>query len=83
MKCEDCNKKDAEVIIVANTGCTFAVCRDCINPKDIEVRQDVIDKFMKGDGVDMVRVEKTTWQGAGEQKVLYNGPIGVETDDKS
>jgi len=30
------------------------------------------------DGVDYVRVEKTMWQGCGECKLLYDGPIGQE-----
>lgn len=28
------------------------------------------------DGKDMVRVEMTKWQGMGEYRVLYDGPIG-------
>ena len=30
----------------------------------------------KETGKDMVRVEKTTWQGMGEHKLLYLGEIG-------
>ena len=30
------------------------------------------------DGVDCVRVEKVTWHGCGENKVLYDGAIGKE-----
>jgi hypothetical protein len=35
--------------------------------------QAVHDKIS---GKDMVRVEKVTWQGAGENKLLYQGLIG-------
>jgi hypothetical protein len=31
----------------------------------------------KATGKDFVRVEKTTWQGAGEYELLYEGPIGA------
>lgn len=37
--------------------------------------------YVNADGVDCVRVEKTTWptwRGAGEFKLLYDGPIGRE-----
>ena len=33
--------------------------------------------YMK-DGKDHVRVEKTTWHGVGEYKLLYDGPIGKD-----
>ena len=33
--------------------------------------------YVDKDGKDCVRVEKTTWQGAGEYKLLYDGPIGT------
>ena len=31
-------------------------------------------------GKDMVRVEKTTWHGAGEYKLLYEGEIGAASE---
>lgn len=33
-------------------------------------------KYYHKTGKDMVRVEKTTWQGQGENKLLYEGEIG-------
>ena len=33
--------------------------------------------FDEATGKDMVRVEKTTWQGKGEYKLLYLGEIGL------
>jgi hypothetical protein len=33
----------------------------------------------KGSKMDMVRVEKVPWHGAGENKTLYIGPIGSES----
>ena len=32
--------------------------------------------YVNEKGEDCVRVEKTTWQGKGENKLLYNGVIG-------
>ena len=34
--------------------------------------------YVDSDGVDCVRVEKTTWCGEGEHKLLYDGVIGKE-----
>ena len=34
--------------------------------------------YIDKDGTDCVRVEKTTWKGDGEYKLLYDGPIGKE-----
>ena len=35
------------------------------------------ETYIDDEGKDCVRVEKTKWQGCGENKLLYNGPIGV------
>ncbi|MCP4900011.1 MAG: hypothetical protein GY906_23835 [bacterium] len=32
--------------------------------------------WVNSEGVDMVRVEKVQWQGVGETRLLYEGPIG-------
>lgn len=32
--------------------------------------------YVNPEGVDCVRVEMTTWHGAGENVLLYDGPIG-------
>jgi len=32
--------------------------------------------YGRSDGVDCVLVEKVRWEGAGENQVLYDGPIG-------
>ena len=34
--------------------------------------------YDKETDTDMVRVEKTTWRGSGDSKILYEGPIGQE-----
>jgi len=37
--------------------------------------------YIDGAGRDCVKVEKTTWHGKGENKLLYNGVIGKEKLD--
>ena len=36
--------------------------------------------YRKGE-IDYVRIEKTTWYGKGENKLLYDGPIGIDPQD--
>jgi len=36
------------------------------------------EAYINDEGVDCVEVTKTQWQGYGENKVLYDGPIGKE-----
>ena len=37
----------------------------------------VCSTYINEKGEDCVKVEKTTWQGQGENKVLYDGLIGI------
>ena len=36
--------------------------------------------YIRADGTDCILVEKVLWRGVGEYKVLYNGPIGVNSN---
>ncbi len=34
--------------------------------------------YVDADGQDRIVVDKVLWQGTGESRILYNGPIGKE-----
>ena len=36
------------------------------------------DAYVNNHGIDCVEVRKTTWNGRGDQILLYDGPIGLK-----